>query len=275
MKKKHILAVLTAAVLTVLAMLILGFRLDTVHYSVKTGAEEEPFRIVFITDLHSCLYGGKDQSTLMEAVRAQNPDVVLLGGDVFDDDLPWDGAKSALEQLGKEFSCFYISGNHEVRTKKLDVIKETVQSYGITVLEGSVVTAKELGGAQNIEIYGFDDTTLYGNFYEQRKHMESTLQKGAEDAYKILLIHRPEYIKQYAELGFDLVLCGHAHGGQWRIPGVLNGFYAPGQGFFPKYAGGYYKVENTELIVSRGLARRSHPLPRIFNRPELVVIDIE
>ena len=275
MKKKYISIVLVITFFVVLSVLAFDFRLDTVRYTVETGAEEEPFRIVLITDLHSCTYGGKDQSGLMEAVRAQKPDAVLLGGDIFDDNMPWDGAKTAIEQLGKEFSCFYISGNHEVRTRKLDEIKETVKNCGITVLEGGFVSAKELGCAQNMEIYGFDDTTLYENFYEQRRHMKATLENGAENAYRILLIHRPEHIAQYAELGFDLVLCGHAHGGQWRIPGVLNGFYAPGQGFLPEYAGGYYKVENTELIVSRGLARESTPLPRIFNRPELVVIDIE
>ena len=74
---------------------------------------------------------------------------------------------------------------------------------------------------------------------------------------------------------FDLVLCGHAHGGQWAIPGILNGLYAPNQGMFPKYAGGRYDFERGTLIVSRGLARESTPAPRVFNRPELVIIDLE
>ncbi len=71
-----------------------------------------------------------------------------------------------------------------------------------------------------------------------------------------------------------MVLSGHAHGGQWRIPFLLNGLYAPNQGLFPKYAGGRYDYENGTLIVSRGLARESTPMPRIFNRPELVIVDI-
>ena len=72
---------------------------------------------------------------------------------------------------------------------------------------------------------------------------------------------------------FDLVLCGHAHGGQVRIPGLVNGLYAPGQGIFPKYAGGAYKLDKGSMIVSRGLAKSN--LPRVFNRPELVVITLE
>ena len=76
-------------------------------------------------------------------------------------------------------------------------------------------------------------------------------------------------------MAFDLVLCGHAHGGQWRIPGLLNGLYAPHQGVFPDYAGGRYDSEDMTMIVSRGLSRETTMVPRIFNRPELVVIDLK
>ena len=74
---------------------------------------------------------------------------------------------------------------------------------------------------------------------------------------------------------FDLILSGHAHGGQWRIPGILNGLYAPDQGLFPAYAGGRYEMNGATFIVSRGLARESTLAPRVFNRPELIVIDLE
>ena len=92
--------------------------------------------------------------------------------------------------------------------------------------------------------------------------------------YTILLSHRPELFEHYVSRGFDLVLCGHAHGGQWRIPRILNGLYAPNQGLFPQYAGGQYDSDATTMIVSRGLARESTRLPRIFNRPELVLVEI-
>ena len=95
-----------------------------------------------------------------------------------------------------------------------------------------------------------------------------------EESFNLLLIHAPDNFEDYARLGFDLVLCGHTHGGQWRIPGLLNGIYAPGQGLFPKYAGGLYEKDGTTMIVSRGLAKESTYIPRIFNRPELVIIDI-
>lgn len=79
----------------------------------------------------------------------------------------------------------------------------------------------------------------------------------------------------YQKYPFDLVLSGHAHGGQWRIPYLLNGLFAPNQGFFPKYAGGYYQLGQLDFIVSRGLARESTRLPRLYNRPELVIVDVK
>ncbi len=90
----------------------------------------------------------------------------------------------------------------------------------------------------------------------------------------MLLVHRPENYADYRKYAFDLVLCGHAHGGQWRIPGILNGLYAPSQGLFPKYAGGYYNEESVPMIVSRGLARESTIVPRFYNPPELVIVDL-
>jgi len=92
--------------------------------------------------------------------------------------------------------------------------------------------------------------------------------------FTIFMAHRPEYIDVYLQYDFDLILSGHAHGGQWRIPGILNGFLAPNQGFFPQYAGGMYEFSDKTFIVSRGLAKESTSIPRVFNPPELVIVDI-
>jgi len=99
---------------------------------------------------------------------------------------------------------------------------------------------------------------------------EPELMKG----YKILLSHRPEHIHTYMNYDFDLILSGHSHGGQIRIPWLLNGLYCPNQGFLPKYAGGHYRIDATDFIVSRGLSFRK-TLPRVMNPPEVVVITIE
>ncbi|MDE6796877.1 MAG: phosphoesterase, partial [Ruminococcus sp.] len=94
--------------------------------------------------------------------------------------------------------------------------------------------------------------------------------------YNILLLHQPEQFPQFTEK-FDLILSGHAHGGQWRFPVILEqGLYAPNQGLFPDYTNGQYEYADCTHIISRGLARplRMIFIPRIFNRPEISVIDI-
>lgn len=276
MNKKLIVIVLTILLALGLAVLAIDSRLKTVCYTVENPKSETPLRIAFISDLHSCLYGGSDQSDLLEAVRAQNPDMVLLGGDIFDSRrMPDDGAITALKALGSEYTCYYVSGNHEVRHGKLDYYKEIVASCGVTVLDGFNTKIAISATSGTPDIYGFDDTTAYDDIHEQLAHIKQTTENfHFEESFNVLLIHRPEHFEHYVDLGFDLVLSGHAHGGQWKFPGVQNGIYAPGQGLFPKYTGGLYEKDGTTMIVSRGLAKESSFIPRIFNRPELVIIDI-
>ena len=122
-----------------------------------------------------------------------------------------------------------------------------------------------------IRLAGIEDPLFYPD--ETVEEKISPIMHG--DTYTILLSHRPELTKEYTALAFDAVVCGHAHGGQWRLPGLINGVYAPHQGIFPKFAGGLYDLGTTTLIVSRGLARETTLVPRIFNRPELVIMEIQ
>ena len=269
--------VLTIILTLGIAVLAIDSRLKTVYYTVENEHESEKMRIALITDLHSCTYGGESQSDLLEAVRAENPDLVLFGGDIFDDDprMKDENAITVLKALGSEYECYYVSGNHEVWTERLDEYKEIVRSCGVTVLDGQHTKMAISAVSGTPDIYGFDDPEAYDDFEEQLAHIRQTVQNyHFEESFNILLTHRPEKFEHYSELGFDLVLCGHAHGGQWRIPGVLNGLYVPDQGLFPEYAGGLYEKDGTTMIVSRGLAKESNFVPRIFNRPELVIIDI-
>lgn len=256
-----------------LSVFAIDSRMKTVYYTIENEHSDVSSRVVLITDLHSCSYGGDSMEDLLEAVRAQNPDAVLFGGDLFDSRrMPEDNSRTVLKALGKEFDCYYVSGNHEVRQQKLDYYKDVVRSYGVKVLEGNCVPDFLPG----IDLYGFDDITVYDDPLEQFAHFEKMIDEHkSTEKFALLLTHNPAYFDTYSEMGYDLILCGHVHGGQWRIPGLINGIYAPGQGLFPEYSGGYYEKNGTEMIISRGLAKESSFIPRIFNRPELVVIDIE
>ncbi len=253
-------------------------RLKTITYTFDSPKVDKPVKIALITDLHSDWYG-KNQKNLIEAVKKENPDIVLLGGDIFDDKKSYENAKETLEMLSGQYPCFYVTGNHEYWSKKVGNIIDIVESYGVTVLSGYVAEV-EING-QKINICGVDDPDAYV-YLAEAETIEKQISQVADisnqpemkDNYTILLSHRPELYDLYSQYDFDLVLCGHAHGGQWRIPGILNGLFAPDQGLFPEYAGGLYEYDGGTMIVSRGLARESTPAPRVFNRPELVIIEL-
>ena len=167
-----------------------------------------------------------------------------------------------------------MTGNHEYWSHDFGSILQLFRSYGIIILNGSYNTVEINGQRLNICGITDPDAAIYTDTANTQTQLEALKHAHDNGLYTILLAHRPEKIETYLSYGFDLVLSGHAHGGQWRLPGLINGLYAPHQGFFPKYAGGEYRFDNTIMIVSRGLARESTRVPRIFNRPELVIIDL-
>lgn len=261
-------------ILLVIVIVACDMRLKSVVYIFDSPKIENPVKIAFISDLHGNWYG-KNQKTLIKAIDKQNPDLVLFGGDIFDDKISYKESEETISILSKKYKCYYVSGNHEYWSKDIENIFNIIKSYGVTILSGDVETI-EING-QIINICGLDDPDDYvymSDGISIEEQIKTVDEKVNRDYYTILLSHRPEYYDLYSRYGFDLVLSGHAHGGQWRIPLILNGLYAPNQGLFPKYAGGVYDYEGGSMVVSRGLDRQGVKVPRIFNRPEIVFIEI-
>ena len=274
MKRKRLWIALTVlAALLMFAAAALDQRLIVRKYVIDAAQITEPVRLAVLTDYHGCDYG-EDAKQLVRAIGAESPDVVLLVGDIYDDALPWAASDALVHSLAQRWSCFYVSGNHEYWTERIDEICRRISDAGVTVLDMNCQIIEVRG--QRLNLCGVPDP--YAMVYDAAPATEVQLVNaltGADaGAYTILLAHRPELIDKYAQAGFDLVVSGHAHGGQVRLPGLLNGLYAPNQGWLPRYAGGLYDVGGTRMVVSRGLARESTRLPRIFNRPELVIIDL-
>ena len=263
-----------------LQVILLVFALNTslsIRYlTIKSDKIDGQIKLVLVTDLHSCQYGN-GQVELINAVLNEYPDVVLLGGDIFDDVIPHDNTMEFLKGITRKVPCYYVTGNHEFWSREVDELKSTLISNGIIVLEGSFDEI-EING-NTIRICGLDDPDV--DYYRSSSQLYSEQIDDLRESmnteiYTILLAHRPERILEYLQLKPDLVLSGHAHGGQWVVPVILkNGLFAPNQGLFPKYTNGEYLVEGTKLIVSRGLARETTRVPRIFNRPEIVIITVE
>lgn len=242
-------------------------RMKIVRYAEQSGKVKIPFRLVVIADLHSCFYGA-GQSELAAAIEREAPCAVLLVGDIEEAGRKNRAVETLLAALGGRYPCFYVTGNHEERSGKAGQIREMMAGHGVTTLSGTGRRLKYKG--QLLWICGVDDPTRGGEEAFARQLAAAAVAKSGE-GLSILLSHRPERVGEFEQYDFDYIFCGHAHGGQVRIPGLLNGLYAPHQGIFPRYAGGRYPLRHSVMIVSRGLAQR--PWPRIFNRPELVVVD--
>ena len=280
MKRMKIAIIISAAIaLAVLLIFALDTRIVTRFYKIDSDKISSKVRIALVADLHSCSYG-ENQITLAEAIDAGSPDVVLLGGDIFDDRIQDNGTEQFLKELGGKYPCYYVAGNHEYYCGEayFEEKMAMMQKYGIEVIMGKSLELCingeyiNLCGADDPDSFYFPEDSDADDFSLQLPGLSKIAENGH---FTLLLSHRPEYFDSYSQYGFDLVLAGHAHGGQWRIPYLLNGLFAPHQGIFPKYAGGSYEKNGLTMIVSRGLARETTIVPRIFNRPELVIVDIE
>lgn len=265
-KHKYILLRIIAILFAIFIILsIISFPLKVRHYSISTPKVTKPVRIAQISDLHSEYYS-KGMSNLLNALDEQSPDIVVLTGDIFDDIKDNGNTRKFIEGAVKKYPCYYVSGNHEYRKNGWKAFRQEAVDMGVTVLEG-----------EDMDIM---DITLCGasSTGDGRLTFEESVEKCAEEAgdgFNVLLAHYPERVDFYRSFGkFDLILSGHAHGGQWRVPFLINGLFAPEQGLFPKYTGGIYPSDEGTLIVSRGLERTKNYIPRIFNNPELVIIDI-
>lgn len=248
-------------------------RLKIVTYSITTDKVSNPIRICLVTDLHGCYYG-EGQKNLIKEINKMEPDIILLGGDIFDDIQPWENSELFIASLSDD-SCYYVTGNHEYWSHEVNEILDIIQSYGVNIIDGKHELLEINGEYLNLCGISDPDSVLYDENHPTTIHQLEDLEEELnQEFYSILLSHRPELVETYLNYSYDLVLAGHAHGGQWRIPFLVNGIFAPNQGFFPEYAGGFYGFDSMNLVVSRGLARESTLIPRIFNRPELVFVDI-
>ena len=217
---------------------------------------DQPLTIVQLSDLHNARFGD-EQKRLLDMVRAQSPDAIVLTGDLIDDTKG--GYEPALE-LARGCAAiaptYFVTGNHEKLSPSYESFLPELEKTGVMDLNGKTVTL-----APQVTLTGAQDAGFIG-LANYEGYMASLMPQT--DGYHILLAHRPELFDAYARAGFDLALCGHAHGG----------LYAPGQGAQPRYTAGLYELDGFDMLVSRGLGNSVFPF-RVNNRPEVVALRIE
>lgn len=230
------------------------------------------FRIAQVSDLHNTAFGNGNRK-LLDLLQQEDIDIIVITGDLADSEdlsVAIDFARQAV----KIAPVYYITGNHEAYIGNYEQLEKALTQCDVTVLHNETVLLQQ--DNENIALSGIDDPQ-FGDALQGVSQTEITSNRlehmnDRNAPYRILLAHRPEKINIYASYGYDLVLSGHAHGGQFRLP-FIGGLYAPNQGWLPEYDCGVYTVSDTQMVVSRGLGNSGFPL-RFNNRPEIVIIQL-
>lgn len=269
----------------------------------KVPSQFNDFKIAQISDLHNKEFG-KNQIRLVKKIKEESPDIIVITGDFIDRNRT--SVPIAMEFVYGVISIapiYYVPGNHEAASLQYEELKQRMKQVGVSILEDSCVLLRREDEA--VTLIGVRDPAAYpshckkGTRSKQFKNHVKQFRDNESKYLQILLTHRPEFVSFYANCQFDLVLCGHAHGGQFRFP-FIGGLYAPNQGVFPKYTSGCVTIEKnfskykipwygnlhgktmkvsypnkqaTTMAVSRGLGNSVFPF-RIGNRPELVIITL-
>ena len=279
-RKKFIFLAVMAAVLVALVIWIAwgNTALELNTYTVSSSKLPQSFdgyRIAHVSDLHNAEMG-KDNETLLTMLRDADPDIIAITGDLIDSrNTVIEVALQFVREAVKIAPCYYVTGNHEARVGEYGELKAGMEAAGVTVLE-DVRTEISMEG-ETITLIGVNDPSYQTDylFGDSETVMNTKLEElhSEKDGFTVLLSHRPELFDTYANHNIDVVLSGHAHGGQFRLP-FIGGLVAPNQGLFPEYDAGIYTEGNTNMLISRGVGNSILPF-RINNRPEVILIELQ
>lgn len=264
-----ILALIAAAA----AFLIKDSRddLEISRYEVKSQKLPESFdgfKIVQLSDLHGAEFG-EDGMGLVEKVKELEPDIIALTGDFVTDEGDLAAVKKLAGRLTELCPVYFVSGNHEFGSGLAVKVRNILERAGVKYLSNEYLTINR--GEDEILLGGVEDPLAYADMLSPDE-LAQKMNDAAPDAFKILLGHRNYWMTEYPELPVDLIFCGHAHGGLIRIPGV-GGLIGTDRRLFPDFDAGQFNNGRYTLIVSRGLGN-SVPIPRVFNRPEIVCVEL-
>lgn len=260
-------------------------KIKITQYCISSPKIPEQFqncRFLVLADLHNACFG-EDNEGLLQRIREQKPDYILIAGDMIvgKPEQSTDVPARLIEELARDYPIYYAKGNHEKRTSLYpDIYGDLWEEYQKR-LEGKVTwlfndrIALTRSG-DSIWLYGLDiDTKYYKRFRHRRmeaSYLTECLGEPEPGEYGILLAHNPDYFREYAGWGADLVLSGHLHGGLIRLPG-LGGMLSPMFHLFPRYDRGRYEEQDSIMLLSGGLGSHTFKF-RVNNLPEILVITV-
>lgn len=259
----------TAVAGAVFAAAGLDNKLRLTQYVIKSDKVSKQINLAFLSDIHSMRYkdGGKK---LFKIIDCAKPDCVILGGDIFDkysNDSMINSTYELVRNLVLKYGeCYFVTGNHEFESGKVNEIKSCLESLDVKVLgEKSYISSQNIliGGTDYVAL-GEDEVLL-----QKQGLIELSKEKGL---FTVLARHVPMHTD--GDENFDLILSGHNHGGLWRLPNTPFGVAGGGGKFFPRFVHGKYTSDGTAMIVGSGITTVTKILPRLYNPPEVVSVSI-
>ena len=232
------------------------------------------YKIVQLSDLHGHEYGEGNEE-LLALVREQKPDLIVVTGDVIDQEGQMEMIPALAKGLAAIAPSYYVTGNHEwsLGTGAVKELKNVLFQCGVRPLSNQFEVL-ERNGSQMV-LAGVDDPNGYADQMTPEA-LFAQIGQQTPGLFTLLLAHRNDRFGEYADAGYDFVMSGHGHGGIVRLP-FLGGLVGTNRHFFPKWTSGIYTVGDSTLFVSRGLGNNTVPFKgfRIFNRPELAVVTLK
>lgn len=273
---KKFFLIIIIIILSVLYLYCENNNLQINNYSITNNnfpVEFNNYKIVQISDFHNTK-SKRLAKDLVKEIKNQKPDIIVLTGDLIDANKEhMDISIDFIKEINNTAPIYFVTGNHEASINDYSELKNKLEENNVTILDNESQVIKKK--SSEINIIGISDPTMKHSHYETDENIiefELDSIDYNKDNYTILLSHRPELFEIYVDNDINLVLTGHAHGGQIRIPFIV-GLIAPNQGLFPKYTNGKIEQDDTTMIVSRGIGNSILPF-RINNRPELVLITL-
>lgn len=258
--------------------------LTVTHFAVSSDKISEPVRIVLVSDLHDHEFGQQNEKLIRE-IEAQKPDLIVLDGDMLNDNSPDSHVPvdlvSGLQGIAP---VYYALGNHErsyMQAGHPELLSE-LEAAGAIIMSHNVEDLEIRGN--RIQLGGIYEYAFETSMQDAEssalavEYMERYTAEADDGEYKLMLAHRPEslYCFQFADKlwHLDLVLSGHLHGGQVIVP-FVGGLYSSLEDWFPNYDYGQFEIGSCTMVITRGLSSNPKALPRLNNPPEVVVIDLK
>jgi len=263
-------------IILILLLAVLAFlfydsstRLVTEEFTVSASLIPESFdgfRIVHLSDLHGRSFG-PDNEKLVSAIKEASPDIIAITGDFIDNSKSGEWARNLLGKLMEIAPVYFVTGNHEWASGGLVELFSIMESCGVKALRNEYVLLEREG--ESIVLAGIEDPHGYAG-QKTPQELFSEIHKEQGEKYTVLLAHRHNMLDTYADIGANLVLTGHCHGGIIRLP-IIGGLFDTDRTLFPEYDSGFYIQGSTTMFVSRGLGLIFN-IPRFLNNPQIAVL---